>query len=379
MRAHIRVICAPDSFKESMSASAAARAMAAGVHRVCPDADCGLVPMADGGEGTTGCVVDALGGRLVHMSAQDALGRPRDVEIGYVPAERLAVVEMAQAAGLEHISPCERDVMGATSYGVGQMIRRALDLGATRIVLGLGGSACNDGGAGMLTALGGRLTGADGRPLPPGGGPLAGLDGVDLSGLDPRLGDAQFELACDVDNPLLGPRGASAVFGPQKGATPDQAARLDDALARFADRLEAVAGRRVRDLPGTGAAGGLALPLLAVTRAAVRPGVEIIADAVGLATQVAPADWVFTGEGSIDGQTLRGKTPVGVLNVARAAGVPVVMFGGRITDDARPLLGQGVVALVPIVRRPCTLEDALRDGPANLADAAEVVTRLLTA
>ena len=372
----MRIVCAPDSFKHSMSALTAALAMAAGVRRVQPNARCDIMPMADGGEGTTQAIVDAVGGQLVRVDVRDALGRPQRARYGIVPT-KLAVIEVAQAAGLELIAPDERDPLAASTYGVGQMIRDALNRGARRLIVGLGGSATNDGGAGLLAALGARLLGIDGRPLPPGGGPLLDLMDIDLTGLDARLASRQIDLACDVDNPLLGPQGASAVFGPQKGASPAQVELLDRALTRFADVLEAAAGRRVRDLPGAGAAGGLGVPLLALTDARIRPGVEIVAEAVGLAARVAGADYVFTGEGSLDAQTLRGKTPLGVLRVAEAAGVPVVMFGGRVDDVARRALRGRVIALMPVTPPGVDLDDALRRAPEFLADAAELAASML--
>ena len=376
----VRIVCAPDSFKESMSALEAAEAMAEGVRRVVPDARCDLVPMADGGEGTVQALVDALGGTVVTVPCHDALGRECEASYGYVPAQHLAVVEMAAASGLARVAPRDRDVLRATTTGTGELIRDALDRGARRFVVGIGGSATNDAGAGMSVALGARLLDHEGAELPPGGAALASLAAVDLSGLDPRLGECEFEIACDVDNPLLGPRGASAVFGPQKGATPATVRQLDAALATWADVVEAATGRRVRDIPGAGAAGGLgaAFPAL-VGDVSMRRGVDIVVEAVDLRSRVAGADWVFTGEGSIDVQTLRGKTPWGVARAARDAGVPVVMFGGRITADARPLLEEGVAALVPIVRAPGPLDDALARGHENLADAAEVTMRLLVA
>jgi glycerate kinase len=375
----LRVVCAPDSFKESMSALEAAQAMAAGVRRVRPDAECELVPMADGGEGTVQALVDALGGELVSARCQDALGRERTAEYGIAVGEALAIIEMAAASGLQQIAPAERDVLRATSHGVGEIIRDALDRGARRFVVGIGGSATNDAGAGMVAALGGRFLDDRGVELPPGGAALSRLARLDLTGLDPRLADCEFEVACDVDNPLLGSSGASAVFGPQKGADPEMVACLDAALERWADVVEPTVGRRVRDTPGSGAAGGLGAAFLAVTRAVMRPGVDVVIDTVSLAERVAGADWVFTGEGSIDPQTLHGKTPLGVAKAAHASGVPVVMFGGRVALDVAAVAGLGCVALVPIVRGVTTLPEALAQGPKNMADAAEMATRLLLA
>jgi glycerate kinase len=375
----IRIVCAPDSFKESMSALEAANAMAAGVRRVLPEADCVVVPMADGGEGTVQALVDALGGRLIEAPCHDALGRPTTAGYAWVEGQNLAVIEMAAASGLAQIDPAERDVRRATSVGVGELIGHALDLGARRFIVGLGGSATNDAGAGLAQALGVRLLDRQGEDLPPGGAALARLDRVDLSGLDPRLAQCHFDIACDVDNPLLGPRGASAIFGPQKGADPATVAELDAALTVWADRVEAELGRPVRDIPGAGAAGGLGAAFAALTASTMRRGIDIVVEAVGLADLVVGADWVLTGEGSVDSQTLHGKVPWGVARTAAQAGVPAIIFGGRVAPGSEALLTDTTVALVPILKSAQDLPQALVEGPHNLADAAETTMRLLLA
>ncbi len=363
-----------------MTALEAAQAMEAGIRRVLPDADCDLVPMADGGEGTVQAVIDALGGELVTVPVHDAMGRPVTVPYGYVARSGLAIIEMAAASGLGMIAPADRDVLRASTFGTGEVVRDALDRGARQFIVGIGGSATNDAGAGLAQALGVRFLDASGTELPPGGAALAHLASVDTSGLDPRLADSHFEIACDVDNPLLGERGASAVFGPQKGATPELVTQLDAALARWADIVEPVVSRNVRDIPGAGAAGGLGAALAAfIPTADLRRGVEIVVDAVKLTEHARGADWVFTGEGGIDFQTMHGKTPQGVLQAAKSQGVPVVMFGGRITPDASVLLNEGVTALVPIVRSVQTLDEALTGGKENLADTTEMALRLLLA
>ncbi|MFT4108664.1 glycerate kinase [Propionicimonas sp.] len=372
----LTIVCAPDSFKESMSAMTAAVALAEGVHRVVPDAECRLVPMADGGEGTTQTLVDALGGELLHASCVDALGRPARASYGWVAERGLAVIEVAAACGLAQVAPGERDVRAATSRGVGQLFRHALDRGARRFLVGLGGSASNDAGAGLLAELGVRFLDADGADLPPGGAALARLDHLDLTGLDPRVAQCHVDLACDVDNPLLGSSGASHVFGPQKGADPDTVRDLDAALTRWADVVESALGRSVRDRPGAGAAGGLGAAFLGFFDAAPRPGVQLVADAVGLASTVVGADWVFTGEGRIDAQTRHGKTPWGVTTLARAAGVPVVLFGGQVDPSAAALRDE-VALLVPISAHAPSLADALARGPEYLARATEAVVRRL--
>jgi glycerate kinase len=375
----MRIVCAPDSFKESMTAIEAAEAMARGIHSVDPTIECVLVPMADGGEGTTEALVAALDGEWVEAPCHDALGRPAMGRFGLVPRRALAVIEVAEAAGLAQIDPAERDPWAATSRGVGELILAALDKGATELIVGLGGSATNDAGTGMLTALGARFLDADGEPVPDGARGLTSLQSVDLGSLDSRLGSARFRIASDVTNPLLGHRGASAVYGPQKGATPADVSGLDAALARWAHVVETEIGRVVRDIPGAGAAGGLGAAFAAATTATMESGVDLVTQAVGLRDRVKGADWVFTGEGGIDHQTSSGKTPWGVAQAARAEGVPSILFGGRVSDDADDLIGDAVIAVVPIVRQLCDLPTALREGSANLERAAATVTRLLTA
>jgi glycerate kinase len=371
----MKIVLAPDSFKESMSASQAVDAMRAGVQAVLPDAECVGVPMADGGEGTVDAVVDALHGQYVEVDVEDALGRMIAARYGYVPLRQLAVIEMAAAAGLELISRDERDILRASTFGVGQLITAALDRGAEEFLVGLGGSATNDGGAGMLTALGVMFTDADGNPLPPGGAALERLDRIDVSGLDPRLRDARIRIASDVTAPLLGPTGASAVFGPQKGATATDVSRLDSALSRLAAVTAATLGAARPDSPGTGAAGGLGFALVEFLGAVSRPGVDEVAETVGLERHLADADWVFTGEGSVDAQTVMGKTPFGVAQIAARTDTRVVIFAGRVAPDASVLLEHGVDRLVAITAEGIPIEQALREGPQSLTRATEEVCR----
>lgn len=373
----MRVICAPDSFKGSMSALVAAQAMRDGVRRAVPAAECVLVPMADGGEGTVAALAEALEAELCTVSATDALGRPVRAEYAYQASDRLAVIEIAAAAGIALLRRNELDLARASTFGVGAMVLDALDRGAQRLIIGLGGSATNDAGAGLMTSLGARFLDADGAELPPGGAALARLERVDLSGLDPRLAEVQVQVACDVENTLLGLRGCSVVFGPQKGATASEVHSLDAAIARWADVVEPLVGRRVRKLPSSGAAGGLGACLAAFFGAELLGGAALVAQTVGLAAQVAQADWVFTGEGTVDSLTMSGKTPWGVLEVARQAGVPLIIFAGRVAPDASALLSYGVTALVPITPDNQPLSAALAAGPENLAAAAERVARLL--
>jgi glycerate kinase len=375
----MRIVLAPDSFKESMTATEAVAAMAAGVREVLPDAECVGVPMADGGEGTVEAVVSALHGRLVEVEVSNPLGDPITARYGLVPLRQLAVIEVAAAAGLELVPEQRRDVLRASTFGVGQLIRAALDRGAEEFLVGLGGSATNDGGTGMLTALGAAFLDADGSPLEPGGAALRRLHRIDLSGLDPRLRSARFRVASDVTAPLLGPTGASRMFGPQKGASPADVEVLEAALARLATVTAATLGNAQPNRPGAGAAGGLGFALTEFLGAAIRSGVDEVAHTVGLERALQGADWVFTGEGSVDAQTLMGKTPYGVARLAAKAGARVAIFAGRVKPDATVLLEHGVDLLVPITAEGTPLEQALREGPQALTRATAAVCRDIAA
>ncbi len=375
----MRIVCAPDSFKESMTAIEASEAMARGIHQVLPTAECVLLPMADGGEGTCRTLVAALGGELRVTTVHDALGRPITAEFGLVPEAGLGIIEVAAACGLEQLVPGERDALVTTTHGAGELVRAALDAGVRHLVIGLGGTATNDAGSGLLSALGVRFLDSSGAELAAGGAALLDLAEVELDGLDPRLRECRIELACDVSNPLLGEAGASAVFGPQKGATPEEVALLDRALARWADVVETATGVRVREQAGAGAAGGLGAAFLATTPAELVPGVELVMRSVRFAEQVVGADYVFTGEGSVDAQSRAGKVPWGVAAAASALGVPTVVFGGRVDAALAAEPDSPVLAYVPIVREVTDLATALQDGPKNLELAAAMVCKLLFA
>ena len=369
------VVVAPDKFKESLSAVQAADAIVRGLRRVVGGAlELRVVPMADGGEGTVDAFL-ATGARRVVRTVHGPLGEP--VEAAFALDGTTAIVEMSAASGFGLIPRERRDPLRATTYGTGELIRAALDVGASRIVVGIGGSATNDAGAGALQALGARLLDAEGRELQPGAQPLQHLARIDLEALDPRLRASRVEVAADVDNPLLGPRGATAVFGPQKGAGPSELAQLEAALLRFADAAAATLGRDEREARGTGAAGGLGFALRAFLAAALRPGVDIVAELRELPSALRGAAWCFTGEGSVDQQTLRGKTVAGVARLACAAGAGVVAFAGRLEAAAEETLAASGVTVLPLAEGPGTLEDALcRAGPL-LERAASRAARLL--
>lgn len=356
----MRIVIAPDSFKESLSAADVAAALADGVRAVLPDAELIIRPMADGGEGTVDALLSAHpDGERRRAYVSGPLGVRVDAEWGWLPASRTAVIESAAAAGLHHVPREQRDVMRASSAGVGELMMAALDAGATRIIVGLGGSATNDGGLGLLRALGIRFLDHRHEPVSDGAAGLLELMHVDASAIDPRLTAVRVDVANDVDSPLCGPLGASHLFGPQKGGTADQLARLDAALDRYATLCTQVLARDERDAPGAGAAGGMGYALKTFLHASFHPGAELVAGAVGLAEQLRGADLVLTGEGRLDAQTLRGKTPMGVARYAREACVPVIAFGGSLGEAYEALYGAGIHAAFSIAPGPITLESAM--------------------
>lgn len=372
-----RYLCAPDSFKESLTALAAAKAMAEGIRRADRHAEIRLTPMADGGEGTARALADATGGAMVAAAAHDPLGRAIRAEFAMLGDGRTAVVETAAASGLALVGAAERNPLIASSFGTGELMRAALDAGAATIVVGLGGSATNDAGAGMLTALGARFLDDAGRELPAGGAALGSLAFIDTDGLDSRLFGVDVIAACDVTNPLVGPNGASAVFGPQKGASGEDVAVLDRALARFAAVAGGQCGVDVAHLPGGGAAGGIGAALLSFVHARFRPGFELVSERVGLDEAVRWADVVFTGEGSIDAQTGFGKTPAGVAEAAKRHGRPVIAIAGHVGIGVEGLYGKGIDAIFGTAPGAASLDELLRDAAPNVAFTAEQVVRAM--
>lgn len=372
----MKVVVAPDSFKGSLTAKQVSEAIRAGVLRVYPHAEIVAKPMADGGEGTLQCLVDATAGKLMTATVKDPLGRPVAAEFGILGDGVTCVIELAASSGLYLISEAERNPLRTTTYGFGQLIMAGLDLGCRRFILGLGGSATNDGGAGMLQALGHRLLDEDDQPLSFGGGELSRLSRIDCSQKDERLDECQFVVACDVTNPFVGPNGASHVFGPQKGATPEMVLALDDCLRHFADVIEKSRGIAIHDLPGTGAAGGVAGALLAFLGGELQAGIQIVMETTRLACAMQGADLVITGEGQVDRQTAQGKTPCGVARLAQQFGIPVIVLAGSIGEGIEALYEEGVTAVVSIANRPMTLDESMRDSAALLEQAAEQVMRI---
>lgn len=361
----MKVVIAPDSFKESLSAAEVAAAIARGWGKVFPDAELLLLPMADGGEGTVDALLASLGGQRMEQPASGPLGVPVTAHWGLL-ADGSAAIEVAAASGLHLLQPEQRDVCRASSRGSGELVLAALDSGAKRIVLGLGGSATNDGGAGLLQALGVRLLDARGQQLAPGGAALQQLARVDISALDPRLQQVEILVAADVDNPLCGPRGASAVFGPQKGASPDDVDLLDAALGHFARCTAQALGQDWQQEPGVGAAGGLGFTLKAYLGASFCPGIQLVAQIAGLAQALTGADLVITGEGRLDSQTLHGKTPAGVAEIAQQAGVPVLAIAGSLGEGYQALYGVGIDAAFSLVPGPLSLQQAMASAAAEL-------------
>lgn len=371
----MKIVIAPDSFKESLSAPEVAAALARGVKRAAPDAHIICVPMADGGEGTVQAVLGATQSEPRSNRVQNALGQPIDAQWALLP-DHTAVIEMACAAGLEHIAPSQRDALRASTFGVGELIKHALDAGARHIVLGLGGSATNDAGAGMLTALGLELCDAQRAPLVPGGAALASLASIDASHFDSRLKQTKITIASDVNNPLCGPLGASAIFGPQKGATPEQVQTLDAALSHFADICAQHLGHDRRDAAGSGAAGGVGFAAHAWMQSTFRPGATVIAQIGGLEQAVQGASFVLTGEGRMDAQTLLGKTPMGVAQIAHRAGVPTIAIAGSLGHGYQGLYRVGIEAAFSLVSGPMSLAQACENVASLLEDRAEDIVRL---
>lgn len=372
----MKIVIAPDSFKDSLSASDVADAIALGWAEVWPEAQWVKCPMADGGEGTVEAILAASAGELRSTAVQGPLGEPVEAQWGWLPESRTAIIEMAEASGLQLVPLAHRDACISSTYGTGELIAAALQAGARRIILAIGGSATNDGGAGAMQALGVGLFDAQGQPLARGGLALQALARIDLTGLDPRLADVSFEIAADVNNPLCGPQGASAIFGPQKGASAQQVTQLDGALAHYADHCARVLARDLRDEPGSGAAGGLGFAAKAFLGAQFRPGVEVVAELVGLASAISGADLVITGEGRFDVQTLRGKTPFGVARIARQQGVPVIVIAGTLGEGYQQMYQHGVAAAFALPSGPMSLAQACSEAPRLLRERAGDIARV---
>ena len=375
----MKVVIAPDSYKGCLSALEVAKAMERGVLSVFPSAEVRKIPIADGGEGTVAALVTATNGQLRQTEVTDPLGNKIIAHWGVLGDGRTAVIEMAAASGLPLVPKEKRDPRFTTTYGTGELIKAALAEGLAKIIIGIGGSATNDGGTGMARALGVRFLDAAGQEVAAGGGSLAEICQIDTTGLDPRLKNTEIVVACDVDNPLCGTRGASAVFGPQKGATPEMVQQLDAGLAKYASCARQATGRDVAEKAGAGAAGGLGAGLMFFTPAQLKPGVEIVLDAVGFSDIVRDADFVITGEGRTDFQTAFGKAPVGVAKVAKTHGAPVFCISGGLGEGADDVLAQGIDAVMSICDRPLSLEECMAAGAQLIEPAAARLSRIVMA
>ncbi len=372
----MKIIIAPDSFKGSLTALEVCEAASRGIAAMGVSIETVSVPMADGGEGTVQSLVDATGGRFVSVRVSCPLGEEIEASYGLLGDGVTAVIEMAAASGLPLVPPGKCNPLYTTTYGTGQLMKAALDAGARKLIVGIGGSATTDGGLGMAAALGARLLDERGEEVAPTGSGLAELASIDLSDFDSRIASADIRVACDVDNPLYGPQGAAYVYGPQKGATPEQVAELDRALAHYADIMAQTLGRDERDVPGVGAAGGLGFALRAVLGAAFRPGIEMVAELSGLEQAVRGADLVITGEGRLDGQSLHGKTPVGVARIAAAAGVPVIALAGSLGEGYQQLYDAGIQAAFSLAPGPLSLQQAMSNAEQLLSARSEDIARL---
>ncbi|AVD57326.1 glycerate kinase [Heyndrickxia faecalis] len=370
-------LLAPDSFKESMTAKEVCAAMEAGIKKAIPDAVCIQVPMADGGEGTVQSLVDATGGTIYQQTVTGPLGHPVTACYGILGDGETAVIEMASASGIHLVTKETKNPLVTTTYGTGELIKACLDKKVKQILIGIGGSATNDGGAGMAQALGAKFLDERGGMLPFGGGALGDLAEIDLAGLDPRLKEVQIFVASDVTNPLCGENGASHVFGPQKGATKEMVALLDTNLSHYAAIIKEQLGKDVAEVPGAGAAGGLGAGLMVFTDARLKSGIELVVEYTGLERKVKDADIVLTGEGSIDFQTQFGKTPYGVAQAAKKHGKPVIAVAGYVGEQIDVLYEKGIDAIFGILPRPMALEDALQTGAANIERTCENIARLL--
>ena len=373
-----KVVIAPQGFKESLSGLQIAEAMSLGVQRVWPDAETVLIPVADGGDGTLQALVDSSGGEVRTANVEDAIGRPITAEWGALGDATTAVIEVASAVGLARLSSDERDVRNASTFGIGQLFAKALDAGFSNFIIGVGGSATNDGGAGMIQALGGRLTDNNGEELPPGGIALSRLASIDISSMDPRMLHADIVVACDVNNPLCGPRGASAIFGPQKGATFQDVQELDAALANYSEVIAKDLNTDVAEIPGAGASGGLGAGLMGFFGARLRLGADIVLEAVSLEEHLIDADLVIVGEGQFDRSTVFNKSPVAVAQRAKKHGTPVIGIAGSLGAGFREVHQHGIDAVFSLVNRPMSLKAAMEDTKRLVAIATEEACRAVS-
>jgi len=373
----MKIMVAPDSFKESLGAKEVALAIEKGIKRVFPEAEVIKVPLADGGEGTVEALVEARRGKIAKKKVTSPLGKKIDAYFGILEDEFTAVIEMAQASGLSLVPQKKRNPLITTTYGTGELVKEALDKGCRKIIVGIGGSATIDGGAGVAQALGAKLLDKEGNEVSPGGVSLGEIVNIDIEKFDVRIADTEVVVASDVDNPLCGSQGAARVYGPQKGATPEMVEILDKNLAHFARMIKKFLGKEVADIPGAGAAGGLGAGLIAFLGAKLEPGIDLMIDASHLEEKLKGADLVISGEGRIDEQTAYGKTPMGVTERAKKKNIPVILIGGEIRGDSKILYKKGVDALISSVTRVSSFTEVIKNPRQALMDASERAMRLV--
>ena len=373
----LKVVAAPQTFKGSISALNAAEAISIGVKNIYPSAEVFLCPVADGGDGTLETLVEVSNGNIVECVVEGPTGTPVEAQWGAMGDEQTAVIEMARTSGLALLDLNERDPLNASTYGLGEAILSALDQNYRKFIIGIGGSATNDGGAGMAQAVGISLKDEFGKEIPRGGAALSKLHSIDTVGIDPRIKQSEFMVACDVNNPLTGPEGASAVYGPQKGATPEMITQLDEALKNFAETILRDLGEEVAHISGAGAAGGLGAGMMALMGGTLKPGVDIVLDTVGLADKLKGTDIVITGEGGIDFQTVYDKAPIGVAKLAKTLGIPTIALAGLVGKDFQVVHKDGIESVFSIVNGPMTLENASSNAHRLIVESTEQVMRLL--
>lgn len=373
------IVIAPDSFKGSLTSAEAAEAMARGVQKVLPQAELTLLPLSDGGEGLVDSLVVASGGKLLEYEVTDPLGTPVTAKMGLMGNGQTAVIEMAQASGLILVPENKRNPLVTTTYGTGELIKKALELGCNHLIIGIGGSATNDGGMGMAQALGFRFLDEHGKSLGSGGAELARLTKIEQADSDPRLAEVTIEVACDVNNPLTGPQGAAHIYGPQKGATPEMVDFLDAALLNYDRILQKDLNKDVGNVPGSGAAGGLGAGLMALLGGRLISGIELVLDVLEFDKLTTGARLVLTGEGKFDAQSAFGKVPMGVAHRARKLGIPTVVVAGSVLPSAEILHGEGVTAYFSILNQPMDLKSAMENGAELLEYQVAEVVRLFSA
>ncbi|MFC2086884.1 glycerate kinase [Bacteroidota bacterium] len=373
----MKIIIAPDSFRECCSATEVANSIKRGIHRVLPDAEILAVPVADGGEGTVDAILAAQGGHKIIVDAHDPLMRKIKSFFGILTDKTTGIIEMSAASGIALLKEEEKNPWNTTTYGTGELIREALDRGCKKLVIGLGGSATNDAGAGMVQALGVKLMDRMKQEIKPAGGFLNQLETIDMSSIDKRVYETEILVACDVTNPLTGEKGASLVYGPQKGGNKEMLEKLDENLKHFARKIKEFLNKEVEHIPGTGASGGIAAGLLAFLNARLMPGIDLISDTIMLEEKMRNADLVITGEGKMDSQTKFGKTPFGVAKVAAKFNLPVIGIAGTLSDDASELYSNGFEVLLPIINKPMSLAEAISNAPLLLEQTGERLGRML--